>query len=172
MYYLDASSKLTTHDIRYAVRQAVIKAGLESLEKQGLNETDYDMDEVVGKLTSDADTVFEAWTARIITAAREQLATEMLSRLSRKGEDYGRGAGAAHKAYEEARDQAGAAYQHDEYSAAWDAYAEYMHLEGMDLACEKHQTYIREILAKVPSLADLAIQDDQPSNCIPEEMGE
>ncbi|MDK7272078.1 MULTISPECIES: hypothetical protein [Actinotignum] len=172
MYYLDASSKLTTHDIRYTVRQAVINAGLESLEKQGLSEADYDMDEVVGKLTSDADTVFEAWTARIITAAREHLASEMLSRLSRKGEDYDRGAGAAHKAYEEARDEAGEAYKHDEYSAAWDAYAEYMYLQGMDLACEKHQTYIREILAKVPSLADLTIPDDQPSNAATVEEGE
>ncbi|MGJ9452300.1 hypothetical protein [Actinotignum sp. GS-2025c] len=172
MYYLDQSSKLTTHDVRYAVRQAVIKAGLESLENQGLSETDYDMDEVIGKLTSDADTVFEAWTARIITAAREDLAGQMLSRLSRKGEDYDRGAGAAHKAYEEARDEAGAVYQHDEYSAAWDAYAEYMYLQGMDLACEKHQTYIREILAEVPSLADLTIPEDQPSNAATVEEGE
>ncbi|MGJ9577626.1 hypothetical protein [Actinotignum sp. GS-2025c] len=160
MYYLDASSKLTTHDVRYAVRQAVIKAGLESLEKQGLNETDYDMDEVIGKLTSDVDTVFEAWTTRIITAAREDLAGQMLSRLSRKSEEYDREAGAAYEDYEETQDEK------DE------AYAECLHLRGMDLACEKHQTYIREILAKTPTLADLTIPDDQPSNNATVEEGE
>ncbi|MDE1576982.1 hypothetical protein PWJ87_03160 [Actinotignum sanguinis] len=172
MYYLDASSKLTTHDVRYAVRQAVIKAGLESLEKQGLSETEYDMTEVTGKLTSDADTVFEVWTGRIITAARQHLASEMLARLSHKGEEYDRGAGTAYEEYEEAREETGGTYRHDENSPAWDAYATYQHLKGMDLACEKHKTYIREILAKAPSLADLTIPDDQPSNCASEEVSE
>ncbi|MDE1565807.1 MULTISPECIES: hypothetical protein [Actinotignum] len=170
MYYLDQSSKLTTHDVRYAVRQAVIKAGLESLEKQGLNETDYDMTEVVGKLTSDADAVFEAWTARIITAAREDLAGQILSRLSRKSEEYDREAGSAYEEYEEAREEFD--YKHDESAPVWDAYAEYQHLKGMDLACEKRKTYIREILTKTPSLADLTIPDDQPTNSASEEVGE
>ncbi|MFE1523227.1 hypothetical protein [Schaalia turicensis] len=63
-------------------------------------------------------------------------------------------------------------YRHDENGSVWDAYATYQHARGMDLACEKHKTYIREILAKAPSLADLTIPDDQPSNSGSEEKGE
>ncbi|MDE1578173.1 hypothetical protein ACXITP_04920 [Actinotignum sanguinis] len=104
---------------------------------------------------------------QIIAATRQHFAEQMLSLLFRKGREYDREAHDAYDSYKEAQAEEEFAYEHDNHELAWEAwqrsreaYASYQHSRGMDLACEKHRTYIREFLDQVPTLADLNIPDN------------
>ncbi|MDK6372585.1 MULTISPECIES: hypothetical protein [Actinomycetaceae] len=170
MYFLNPTSQLTTSDVRQAVRNLVIDAGLNEIQARGIPDSAHDLEDTTGKLAHDADVLFDAWASSIISSARQHLANHLTETFDRAKETNMDLAAKSYTAYKEcvAREETALECDNQELAAdargdATQAWGKHRWSKGFWCCCETlTNNALPNKLETIPTLAELESPSSEP----------